>query len=541
LPKKSGLFLSAVLLAATAFTQQTLAAKPAESWWKHVQVLADDKMEGRATGTEGLRKAQAYVVEQLQQAGLQPAGTDGFYQPMKFVTRKVVESESHVTLIRDGKPEAMKLGDDVYFSTRVDIEAVKAPLVFAGYGLRVPEYKIDDLSGLDLKGKVAVIITGSPAEVPNSMSAHYQSLSERWKAFKEAGALGIVSIPNPASFDVPWERLSRSRNVAQMDIEGAEFNNTEGWKLSLTWNPKNADKLFAGSGHTFAELSALAKERKPLPRFVLQAVIDASPKVERQHTESANVVAKVEGTDPQLKNEYVVISAHLDHLGIGEPVNGDKVYNGAIDNASGSALLLDIASKLMQQQTKLRRSVLFVFVTAEEKGLLGSKYFARHPSIPQEQIVANVNVDMFLPIVPLKVLRVLGLTDSDLGDRVTNIAQSVGVKVQQDFEPQRNLFVRSDQYSFIREGIPAIVMTVSYEPGSAEQKIFKTWLHDRYHAPSDDLQQPVNFEAAAKYEEIVRNLLINVANTEQRPDWKPDSFFKRFAKTPGATHQHGRD
>jgi hypothetical protein len=259
LPKKSGLFLSAVLLAATAFTQQTLAAKPAESWWKHVQVLADDKMEGRATGTEGLRKAQAYVVEQLQQAGLQPAGTDGFYQPMKFVTRKVVESESHVTLIRDGKPEAMKLGDDVYFSTRVDIEAVKAPLVFAGYGLRVPEYKIDDLSGLDLKGKVAVIITGSPAEVPNSMSAHYQSLSERWKAFKEAGALGIVSIPNPASFDVPWERLSRSRNVAQMDIEGAEFNNTEGWKLSLTWNPKNADKLFAGSGHTFAELSALAK------------------------------------------------------------------------------------------------------------------------------------------------------------------------------------------------------------------------------------------------------------------------------------------
>jgi Zn-dependent M28 family amino/carboxypeptidase len=541
LPKKSGLFLSAVLLAATAFTQQTLAAKPAESWWKHVQVLADDKMEGRATGTEGLRKAQAYVVEQLQQAGLQPAGTDGFYQPMKFVTRKVVESESHVTLIRDGKPEAMKLGDDVYFSTRVDIEAVKAPLVFAGYGLRVPEYKIDDLSGLDLKGKVAVIITGSPAEVPNSMSAHYQSLSERWKAFKEAGALGIVSIPNPASFDVPWERLSRSRNVAQMDIEGAEFNNTEGWKLSLTWNPKNADKLFAGSGHTFAELSALAKMRKPLPRFVLQAVIDASPKVERQHTESANVVARVEGTDPQLKNEYVVISAHLDHLGIGEPVNGDKVYNGAIDNASGSALLLDIASNLKQQQTKLRRSVLFVFVTAEEKGLLGSKYFARHPSIPQEQIVANVNVDMFLPIVPLKVLRVLGLTDSDLGDRVTNIAQSVGVKVQQDFEPQRNLFVRSDQYSFIREGIPAIVMTVSYEPGSAEQKIFKTWLHDRYHAPSDDLQQPVNFEAAAKYEEIVRNLLINVANTEQRPDWKPDSFFKRFAKTPGATHQHGRD
>jgi len=373
------------------------------------------------------------------------------------------------------------------------------------------------------------------------MSAHYQSLSERWKAFKEAGALGIVSIPNPASFDVPWERLSRSRNIAQMDIAGAEFNNTEGWKLSLTWNPKSADKLFAGSGHTFAEISALAKDRKPLPHFALQGVIDASPKVERQQTDSANIVAKVEGTDPQLRNEYVVISAHLDHLGIGEPVNGDKVYNGAIDNASGSALLLDIASNLKKQQTRLRRSVLFVFVTAEEKGLLGSKYFARHPSVPQEQIVANVNVDMFLPIVPLKVLRVLGLTDTDLGDRVTNIAQSAGVKVQRDFEPQRNLFVRSDQYSFIREGIPAIVMTVSYEPGSPEQKIFKTWLHDRYHAPSDDLKQPVNFEAAAKYEEIVRNLLINVANTEQRPEWKPDSFFRRFAKTPGATHQHGRD
>jgi Zn-dependent M28 family amino/carboxypeptidase len=316
-----------------------------------------------------------------------------------------------------------------------------------------------------------------------------------------------------------------------MDLDYPEFDETSGAQLSVTVNPASAEKFFAGSGHTFAEIAELGKDRKPLPHFPLAVSLEAKTKVETQKVESANLVAKLPGSDPKLKDEYVVLSAHIDHVGIGAPINGDNIYNGAMDDGSGSALLIDEAAIFKKNPEKLRRSILLVFVTAEEKGLLGSKYFAAHPTVPPKSLVADVNVDMFLPIVPLKVMRVLGLDDSDLGDRVREISQSQGVKVQPDPEPLRNLFVRSDQYNFIRHGVPSIIMSVGSEPGSPEQKIFKDWLTNRYHAPSDDLNQPVDFDAAAKYEEIVRSLLIDIANDDHRPQWKPDSFFRRYAQS----------
>jgi Zn-dependent M28 family amino/carboxypeptidase len=191
---------------------------------------------------------------------------------------------------------------------------------------------------------------------------------------------------------------------------------------------------------------------------------------------------------------------------------------------------LDVAASLKKSPEKLRRSLLFVFVTAEEKGLLGSKYFTAHPTVKPESMVANINIDMFLPIVPLKILRVLGLTDSDLGDMARDVARSVGAQATPDPEPQRNSFIRSDQYNFIRHGIPALAMSVSYAKDSPEQKIFKDWLTKRYHAPSDDLDQPVDLSAAAKYEEIIRAMMVRVANGDQRPQWKQDSFFRRYAE-----------
>jgi Zn-dependent M28 family amino/carboxypeptidase len=191
---------------------------------------------------------------------------------------------------------------------------------------------------------------------------------------------------------------------------------------------------------------------------------------------------------------------------------------------------MDMAASFQKNPDKLRRSILLVLVTGEEKGLLGSKYFAAHPTVPPKSIVADVNVDMFLPIIPLKLLTVLGLDDSDLGDRVRQIAQSNGVRVQPDPEPLRNLFVRSDQYNFISHGIPSVIMSIAPEPGSPDQKLFKDWLTQRYHAPSDDLNQPVDLGAAAKYEEIVRALLVDIVNSDHRPEWKPDSFFRRYAE-----------
>ena len=501
-----------------------------KSWWEHIKVLAADNMEGRDTGSPGLKKAEAYVVGQLKSAGLQPAGVKGYYQPVKFVSRQLVEQESNAALLRHGKAEPLTLGEDAIFSTRVDLAPeVEAPLVFVGYGLSVPENDFDDLAGLDLKGKVAVLISGSPSQIPSALSAHHQTAAERWKPFFAAGAVGIVTIPNPASMDVPWSRIALNRLHPSMDLAGSEFSETDGEKLALYFNPAHADKLFAGSGHNFQELAELAKDRKPLPHFSLTASIRARARLKTKAVMSSNLVARLPGNDPQLKNEYVVLSAHIDHVGIGEPVNGDRIYNGAMDNAAGVAVLLDVAASLKRHPEDLKRSLLFVFVTGEEKGLLGSKYFAAHPTVDPKSMVADINVDMFRPLVPLNLLTVLGLAESDLGDVARQVAESDGVSVQPDPQPLRNVFVRSDQYSFIRHGVPALAMDVA--PSTPEQKqMFQDWLTHRYHAPSDDLDQPVDLAAAGKYEEIVQQLLVKVADDPQRPQWKADSFFRRYAK-----------
>ncbi len=532
--KRLFLPLLAALFCTPILAQTPQAHFDGNSWWNYVKVLADDNMEGRETGSPGLRKAQAYVVDQLKQAGLEPAGSKGFYQPAKFVSRQLVEKDSSAALVRNGMPEALVIGDDAIFNTRAELAPeISAPLIFVGYGLSIPEKNYDDLAGLDLKGKVAVIFSGSPADIPAALASHYQSAGERWKVFQKAGAVGIITLPNPAAMDIPWSRITANRNHPSMDLQDAEFNETAGLKLSMTFNPEKADKLFQSTGHTFREIADLGKDRKPLPRFPLPVSIHAKTKLEKKPVESANIIARLTGSDPQLKDQYVVLSAHIDHIGIGEPINGDRLYNGAMDNASGSAVLLDVAVSLKKSPEKLKRSLLFVFVTAEEKGLLGSKYFTAHPTVNPKSIVADINIDMFLPIVPLKVLTVYGLAESDLGGLVKQVAQADGIGVQPDPEPLRNSFIRSDQYNFIKHGIPALAMKVGFEPGSPEAKIFKDWLTMRYHAPSDDLNQPVDLSAAARYEEVIRGLMIAVSNDEKRPEWSSESFFRRYADAGG--------
>jgi len=524
-----GLFVA--LGVAAAAQQAAISHFDGNSWWSHVKYLADDSLEGRDTGSEGLRKAQAYAVEQFKKAGLEPAGTDGFYQPVSFSQYELDEAKSSLALVANGETKPLSFADDAFFSTRATHESVQvtAPLVFAGYGLKIPEKNLDELAGLDLKGKIAVYLAGSPSDIPTALASHYQTAGERWKSLKAAGAIGVVAVMNPASMDVPWSRISLNRNHPAMDLAGSEFNETPGEQLGVTFNPAAAESLFAGSGHTFAEIAALGKDRKPLPHFALAASLKANATVMTKKVESANLVGKLPGSDPALKNEFVVLSAHIDHIGIGAPINGDKIYNGAMDDGSGSALVMDIAASLKAHPEKLGRSVIFLLVTAEEKGLLGSKYFAAHPTVPAKSIVADINVDMFLPIVPLKILKIEGIEESDLGTNAAKIAQSMGIKSIADPEPLRNAFIRSDQYSFIKKGVPAVKVDVGFELGTPEQKIFKEWLTNRYHAPSDDVNQPVDLQAAATYEEFTRRLLISTASDPAKPQWKADSFFRRYA------------
>jgi Zn-dependent M28 family amino/carboxypeptidase len=507
----------------------------AARWWSHVEALANDGMEGRNTGSPGHKRAADYVAAQFKKSGLEPAGVGGYIQPVAFKTRRIVEAKSSLALVKSGAAETLTLGEDANIGVRVDpAPTVDAPLVFVGYGLNIPERNINDFAGVNLKGAIAVYISSTPKSLPGPLQAHFGSGGERWKMYKAAGAIGTMSIANPKSMDVPWARSTLARLQPAMSLADAALDEGAGQQLSVSVNPAHADKLFAGSGHTFAELLALVDAGKPVPSFALPARLKAAVTVERSTVESQNVAGILRGSDPKRRDEFVVVSAHLDHLGIGGAVNGDALYNGAMDNASGVAAVLEVAASLHASNAKPARSILFLAVTAEEKGLLGSHYFAARPTVPRASIVADVNTDMFLPLVPLTKLMVLGLDESDLGADVRATAKAVGVTVQADPEPQRNRFVRSDQYSFIRAGVPSLAMKVGYDENTPEAAIAAKWTAERYHAPSDDLQQPIDRSAAGKYVEVVRDLAVRIANRTDRPKWNDASFFKRFAA--GATH-----
>lgn len=499
-------------------------------WWSYVEFLASDKLEGRNTGSEGHRKAAAYVAQEFERDGLKPAGVEGYIQPVKFKTLKLDESHCSLALVKSGVEKPVTLGEEAMIGARVDpAPSVEAKLVFVGYGLRVPETGYDDFKGANSKGKIAVYMAGAPSNLSGALAAHYQSGAERWKTLKAAGIIGAISIANPKHMDIPWSRQASNRGQATMSLAAPGTDENEGEQITIAWNPAHAGDLFAGSGHTFEELLALAEAGKALPHFDLTASVKAKTAVIRGEVVSQNIAAIYPGSDPALKDEYVIMSAHVDHLGVGKAVNGDAIFNGAMDNAAGVATVLDTAATVRETKPKVRRSILFLIVTGEEKGLLGSKYFAGNPTVPASSIVADINTDMFLPLYPLKRLTVYGLDESTLGDDVRAVAKGMDIAVQLDPDPARNSFIRSDQYSFILRGIPALAMKDGYAKGSPQEVIFKTWLTERYHSVTDDLKQPVDKNAAATFDLLAARLLERVANASERPAWKSDSFFRRYA------------
>ena len=525
------LAFTAVLITTLALTQEKKPANDEQArWWGHVKTLADDSMAGRQTGSDGYRKAAAYVASEFEKIGLKPAGAKGYAQSVAFSERRILEDKSQLALVRDGKEDVLRFGDDVTVNVRAELApSVDAPLVFAGYGLSAPDAGHDDLKALDLKGKVAVYIAGTPASVSGALAAHYQQAGVRWQALKAAGAIGSMAIPNPKTSEQSWERAALSRLNPVMTLVDPRFNDLAGMQMSAMVNPASAGRLFAGSGHTLEELFILADAKKALPRFALPTSLRARVAVESSALQSDNVVGLLPGSDPALGREHVVLTAHLDHVGVGAPINGDRIYNGAMDNASGIATLIEVARALGSSTLRPKRSIVFAAVTAEEHGLLGSRYFAGEPTVPKSSLVANINMDMFLPLFPMTSVMVLGLDESDLGDRVRDVAKRSGLGVNADSQPERNRFTRSDQYSFIRQGVPALALKVGFAPGSPEAEIDAKWTKERYHGPSDDLQQPVDLGAAVTFTRLVGALSAEVANHPSRPRWKPASFFRRFA------------
>ncbi len=518
--------LFVIAAAALAETNWTAAGK---AWWAHVQFLASDQLEGRETGSKGYEAAADYVVREFQRAGLAPGAGASYSQPVEFVKASLNEPRSSLTLVRDGHTTPVALGDDALLRWGTgSIPDVDAPLVFAGYGLDIPEASYSDLNSSSLRGAVVVYLSGGPAGIPGNLRSHHASNQERTRAMRAAGVVGAINIPNPHSMEVPWSRLSANRLQTHMSLGPPTFASGPG-SFNAVWNPAKADQLLEGSGHSLAEILDDADHDRPLPHFALPAQVRAHVSTILTKVRSRNVVGVRAGSDAKLKDEFVILSAHLDHLGVGEPVNGDAIFNGAMDDASGIASLIEIARALKAGNVKTRRSILFLAVTGEEKGELGSQYFAERPSVAG-RFVADINMDMFLPLFPLRYLEVQGLDESTLGDDIRAVCAAAHVEVQADKEPNANRFIRSDQYSFIKKGVPALAFKFGWIPGSPEEKIFKDWLNTRYHGVSDDATQPVDLEGAARFNSILTALLERVADAPQAPEWKPGSFFGRFAR-----------
>ncbi len=504
----------------------------------HVRVLADDKMEGRGTGTRGYDMAADYVAEQMRALGLSPGGTSGYLQPVPFLRGALDPAACAFELRREGVSLPLEVGRDVllspdYLRTKWTTEA---PLVFVGYGVSAPELGHDDFAGVDVRGRVLVEFRGAPPRFPVNERAYYSNGQVKDQLAAARGAIGVLQITKPDDESrAPWERSMRQNRLPGFrwtDESGAPSNTQAGIELSAQFSATAERRVFEGCGRTYEQAVTDAESSRvaPLP---LAWTVKAVRVTQHARTTSPNVVGLIRGSDPKLAQECVVVSAHLDHLGISTPVDGDSVNNGAYDNASGTSMMLEVARAFASLKERPRRSIVFLSVTGEEKGLQGSDYFARHAAPDSMDVVGDVNLDMVLLLRPLTKVVAVGAQHSSFGAVMEKAAAAAGLELIPDPMPAEVVFVRSDQFSFIKQGIPA-VFPVSGNDGSAEGKEeLGHWRTDHYHSPNDDLNQPFDWPSGARFTSMAFWATWLAANSPEAPRWNPGDFFGgRFGARP---------
>jgi Zn-dependent M28 family amino/carboxypeptidase len=532
--------IGASLLTATgADAAEPWALVRADAIRSHVEFLASDLLEGRATASRGYDIAAAYVAAEFRQASLKPAGDDeSFFQTVPLLEATPVLPGSSAELVVDKQTHTFEYGTH-YLPSADYLSAsstLTAPLTFVGYGIDAPELDHDDFANVDLAGRIAVIFTGAPARFPHTQRAYYSSTYTKFPQLIEHGAVGVVMISSTQDEKLfPWERIVAMSWTPQMrwlDEEGRPRNAYEQLKLRFRFDQKAGARFFEGAERDF-EAALIAADTGEAQAFDLPGLLTISATTGLRRTESANVIAAATGTD--LSNEIVVVTAHLDHLGRGSAVNGDSTYNGAQDNALGTAILLEMARALHASGIKTRRTIVFAALTAEEKGLLGSDYLAEHPSIAGSRIVANLNIDMPMLFAPTTDMVALGEQHSSLGSLARNAAASQGYRLSPDPTPEQVAFVRSDQFSFVRQGIPSIVLMGGYHARDKRSDIAQLrseFLEKRYHQPGDDPSGPFDYATAADLARINLRLAVDVANATARPRWKSGDFLGRvFTRT----------
>ena len=514
---------------------QSRAPSAGERVQAHVEFLADDLLEGRDAGTRGYDLAARYVAAALRTHGFEPAGDAGtFFQNVPL--RTTGRTAGSLTLIpRTGRPVALRVpADALVFANHAHSSLeVTAPVVYAGYGVTAPDQRYDDYAGLDVRGKIVLTMTNAPPRFPGEIRAFYASADEKRRNAARHGAVGFLAFSPPEELRrYPWDQIVSASNrpvMTWLDARGRPADHIDELKGGAALGPDGIEKLFAHSPIPLAEVYEAARKGAPKP-FEFSA--SARLKTGSRHTaaRSANVIGLLRGTDPELAGTYVALTAHLDHVGVGEPMNGDAIYNGAYDNAVGCAVLLEVARAFAESAQRPLRSVLILFVTAEEHGLIGSDYFAAHPTVPPGSIVASVNLDMPFLELPVADVVAFGAEHSSLRSVVADAAAAAGVTLVPDPMPEENLFVRSDQYSLVKRGIPSVFLVpgLGTEQGRARAMSF---LQAHYHRPSDDLSRPIDAGAAATFTRLNYLIAAALANQWAPPAWNPESFFgQRFAR-----------
>ncbi|HEY0651332.1 M28 family metallopeptidase [Phenylobacterium sp.] len=530
-------------LAATAMLVSPATAQPApefqtsaENVRAHVTFLASDLLQGREAGSPGYDIAASYVASQFAQLGLKPAGRDGtYFQPVPLVAFRPMDEGRFVVRGKDGVETPLSFGDEVMVGRPPGpVERkVAAPLVFVGFGVVAPERKRDDYKGLDVKGKIVVVLSGAPSGFQTEERAYYGNGRTKRAAAAARGAAGVITLNLPsderrrpfADGRRTWQSWAMTWKAADGSLHDVALDTPQLGAVSV----RGAAKLFAGARVSFDDVvKAAEKPKGDPPRLALATSLDVTLHTESQETPSANVAGLIEGSDPALKDEVVVLSAHLDHVGVSPPVKGDGINNGALDNAGGIATTLEVARFFRESGHAPRRSVLVLAVTAEEKGLLGAEYFARNPTVPLSALVANVNLDM--PILTYDFLDVVafGAERSSLGGAVRRAAQRTGVALSPDPMPEEGLFTRSDHFRFVEVGVPSAFLMTGFQNGGEAK--FRGFLASCYHRPCDDLAQGIDYAAGAKFARLNYEIARELADNPERPKWNKGDFFgSKFA------------
>lgn len=515
--------------------EQGLAVIDGEGIDTHLRFLADDARKGRMTGTPEYDEAAEYVAKQFEAIGLEPGGEDGgWFQPVPMLANRIDAASAAVVYHEEDGEQVQRWKEDFVMggdAVRAETE-IRAEVVFVGFGIHAADMNYSDYEGIDVEGKIIAYFAGAPDTFPHNERAYYSSGVVKAREAVARGAVGVVALRSRTDQKrYTWKFVSENAGMRPgmtwINLSGEAANYFPELQGGALVNEPPAEDLFRRAPISYEDALDAADAGTPLST-PLGIEVTLARKTDHETIASPNVVGVLRGSDPELADEYVIYTAHLDHVGTGVAVNGDTIYNGMYDNAMGSSILIETARAFAAMPVPPKRSILFVALTGEERGLVGSEYYAQYPTVPSDAIVANVNLDMPLLLFPLSDVIAFGAEHSSLEGLIEDAVAHEGFTLTPDPMPEEVLFIRSDQYSFVKQGVPSVFLVPGFtaaEPDIEGEKLWREFLQTHYHQPSDDLSRPVDWPSAVRFARANVRIGYAVAQDAPRPTWNDGDFF----------------